>query len=374
VRHCHDGEGPAPSGVADMEIIDLRNLKPAHEMGTAARAACLPLLLPLSLIYGGIVWLWRELPARAVDVGVPVVSVGSVLVGGTGKTPLALLVAGGLSQRGLRVCILSRGYLRKGKTSPAMASDGAGAFAPVCEVGDEPYLMARRLPEVGVVVGRDRAAAAREAKAKLAPEVFVLDDGFQYRGVSKSVEILTLDEASLERRQHMLPVGRLREPWARMERGDIFVVLEESGDRASAGKWRGRFPAGRAFAARYGGARVIAPGGVEVAPDALRETRALVLSGIARPAGFERICSLVGVRSEVAVRTGDHHWYSEQDAERLLDLLRRHRCTRVVTTEKDFWKLPQRLMDVSWFVRADLNLDDPRGFWDVLLSRIRGLE
>jgi tetraacyldisaccharide 4'-kinase len=353
-----------------MEVIDLRRLRPLEQSASVGRPALVALLAPLAGLYGGAVWLWRRAPARSERIGAPVVSIGSILAGGTGKTPLTMLIAKRLLDSGRQVCIISRGYRRRGKHSPQEVSDGKALLADVEEAGDEPYLMARRLPGVCVVVGKDRAEAARHALGAFGPDVFLLDDGFQARGVTKDVEIVTLDAAALRSRQTMLPIGRLREGWSSLKIQHIIVVLVGPGEAKPDARFLARLPGSQVFYASRGEPGLFDSQGEPVDIERAREAGCLILSGVASPAGFEVTCKLAGIDARVSVRLDDHHWYSEADVARVINTMASYGCTRIVTTEKDSVKLPVRLRDLSWTIRADVGLEDPSAFWAELERRL----
>ncbi len=355
-----------------MRVVDLRKLRSPHEMSHAQRSMLFPIMLPLSVVYGGAIRLWRKLPVQPVNVGIPVLSIGSILVGGTGKTPLCMLMAKGLAGWGRRVCIISRGYMRRSRHSPLQVSDGGRLMATVAEAGDEPYLMAKRLPGVCVVVAKDRVAAASVASGAFRPDVFLLDDGFQSRRIFKDVDVVTVDASSLRTRQAMLPLGRLREDWARIRPQHICVVLLEPGEPTPEATLLERLPTKTVFYATYEEAVVLDAGGNRIGIETVRRDKVLILSGIASPARFENTCSLAGIEAAASVRTDDHHWYTDRDARKILDLMEHHGCKRVITTEKDFYKLPAELRDVAWVVRADLKIGDPQAFWDEIKRRMRG--
>jgi tetraacyldisaccharide 4'-kinase len=354
-----------------MEIVDSRRLRPVDEMGPIQRACLAPAAFPASLLYGAIAGLWRRLPAGAHDLGRPVVSIGSVLAGGSGKTPLCMRLAGTLAERGRRVCIISRGYMRKSRRSPLVVSDGGRVLASVEEAGDEPFLMATRLPGVGVVVGKDRVEAAAAARSAFDPDLFILDDGFQTRGVVKTLDIVCLDGASLRSTQRFLPWGRLREGLGAIEARHVVVVLMEEGAPPPVG---GRPPGLAAeavfFAVRTGPVFLGPDGGALGRAELLRDP-VLVLSGIARPAGFEATCRAAGLDAPVSLRTDDHHWYNQRDAARVLELMEQHRCKRVVTTEKDLVRLPRELKPLAVVLRTDVTLADSPAFWDVIERGLR---
>ncbi len=239
----------------------------------------------------------------------PVVSVGNLSVGGSGKTPFVILLGEMLKARGVQFDILSRGYGRK--TQGVALVDPAGSAR---EFGDEPVLMARRL-EVPVIVGEDRYEAGLFAEKKFGPQWHLLDDGFQHRALARDFDIVlvTPDDA----RDRLLPGGRLREPTSSLRRADAIVLI--SGASAQSfpvdGKilWQVR--------------RAIAPENVPARP--------VAFCGIARPQNFFRQLHAAGIQPVAEAFYRDHHSYSEGDIRELLELCRTGEGGGFVTTEKD---------------------------------------
>jgi tetraacyldisaccharide 4'-kinase len=186
-------------------------------------------LAPLGMVYGALTRARLRLYAAGLlkteRVGVPVISVGNITTGGTGKTPLVEWVARALKREGLRACVLTRGYGRADERRRVLASDGVRLPASVGECGDEPRLLAERLlGAASVVCDRDRVAAARWARAHLGAEVFVLDDGFQHLRIARDLDVVTLDATAPWGGGHLLPRGRLREPAAGLRRAGCVVI------------------------------------------------------------------------------------------------------------------------------------------------------
>src|SRR5829696_8172493 len=186
-------------------------------------------LAPLGLLYGAVararLRLYRSGFLKSESVGVPVLSVGNLTAGGTGKTPLVEWAARALAREGLRACVLTRGYGRADESRRVVASDGGRVLAEVAECGDEPRLLAERLlGAAAVVCDRDRVAAARWARAELGAEVFVLDDGFQHLRIARDLDVVTVDATAPWGGGHLLPRGRLREPASGLARADCVVI------------------------------------------------------------------------------------------------------------------------------------------------------
>ena len=329
------------------------------------RKILFPAFYALSLIYGGIATAWRQLPTRPWRPGVPIISVGSIIAGGTGKTPLCILVARMLAGSGHKVCVISRGYMRKSRRSPLVVSDGRQILAGVGEAGDEPYLLAGRLRGVQVIVDANRARAVAAALSGERPDVFVLDDGFQTRSVVKDLELVCLDAQSVLERQFFLPLGRLRESRGSIKPGHVIVLKLEQDERKPDASSLGPLAAWPVFVARRQAPVLIDSEGGRVEAGANAE-RCLILSGIARPEGFEESCVRAGLEAAASLRVDDHHWYSEKDATEILGLMERHACRKLVTTEKDFHRLPDALRARALVLIDSLAVEEPERFSELL--------
>ena len=158
----------------------------------------------------------RELPC-------PVISVGNLTVGGTGKTPMVIYLAEKIQKMGFKPAILSRGYRRKGKGT-TIVSDGRKPPLDYTESGDEPALMAQRLPKIPIVVDEIRFRGGTHLVRKFDPDVVILDDGFQHRWLHRDLDIVLMDAASPFSDGKMLPAGRLREPPKNLKRADLVAI------------------------------------------------------------------------------------------------------------------------------------------------------
>jgi tetraacyldisaccharide 4'-kinase len=247
------------------------------------------------------------LPAKRLEG--PVVSVGNLSVGGSGKTPFVILVGQLLKTRGVTFDILSRGYGRQTR-GVALVDPGGSSH----DFGDEPLLMARRLG-VPVVVGEDRYQAGRLAEAKFGPQLHLLDDGFQHRALARDFDIVmaTPEDA----RDRLLPAGRLREPRSALRRADAVVL--------TSGASPDPFPLDGKLVWRV--RRGILPNNVPASP--------LVFCGIARPQNFLLQLRTAGIEPIAEALFADHHAYTEQDIRELLKLRQQSEAGGFVTTEKD---------------------------------------
>jgi tetraacyldisaccharide 4'-kinase len=290
--------------------------------------------------------------ARARRLGWPVVSVGNLSVGGTGKTPLTMRLAELLRARGIAVDVLSRGYGRRGTAVARVDARGSAE-----EFGDEPLLIAQRAG-VPVYVGADRIAAGVLAEAESpGPGVHLLDDGFQHRRLARDVDIVVLHRSAFE--EGLLPAGRLREGFAALGRAQIVVMREE--DRELEPELRRR---GAGQPVWWMERRLEIP---EVA-------RVVAFCATARPEEFFAGLHYQGVAVVARRAWRDHHAYTMADLAELTELQRQHGAESFLTTEKDLVRLAaeqRRVLESAGRVQAvrlTVRVDEEAARIDQLLA------
>jgi len=292
------------------------------------------LLAPLGALYGAAAaaraaayrrgWLTR---AR---LGGPVISVGNLSVGGTGKTPVVALLAAMLRDAGRPVAVLSRGYRGSFRGDCLIVSDGQGVHAGPEEAGDEPVMLARAVPGIVVAVGRRRDRVGRAVEQRFGSRVYVLDDGFQHLRLRRDLDLVCASGADLVDRP--LPAGRLRESTAALARADL-VLLDADG--AAVAGLAAVHP-GRVLRLRR---RVVGFFGLDGTEQAA-PAHPFLLSGIARPERFHGdVTPRVGHVSGTAV-FADHHVYTAADLAGVEARARAAGADAVVTTAKDAVRLP----------------------------------
>lgn len=338
-------------------------------------------LTPLSWLYGGAVkarlWGYQCGWGRVHNLGSPVISVGNLTMGGTGKTPLVIAIGEALLARGVGVTVLSRGYGGTSERGGALASDGRNAAKDWEAVGDEPALIARRLPGAAVIVGANRAAAWRRFGAGLARGAVILDDGFQHLAIARDENLALWDATEPIDEAALAPVGRLREPLSGLARATAVVITRvEQADPVAVAAVERRIREQRADLAILH-ARFEPHGLIDVATGrdqaltALHRTRVLAVAGVGRFESFTRLVQQVGAHVAEAVRFPDHHPYRRADMERLVARAHGLGVDMILTTEKDAVKLErfatpdQRL----WAMRIRVRIE-PQGAWDAMLDRL----
>jgi tetraacyldisaccharide 4'-kinase len=280
-------------------------------------------------------WYARD-PSRRRRLAQPVISVGNLRVGGSGKTPVVEYIARLLVERGERPAVLTRGYgRRRRRDGVTVVSDGAKVCADLDEAGDEPLMLAKALPGVSVLVGADRYLCGRLAERRLGASVHLLDDGFQHLELERDVDLLLVAEEDLQDRP--LPAGRLREGLEAATVADA-ALITAGYDTAAERIGRGFgvspvFRVTRAIGAprRVAGARdsVVVPSG----------SRVFVVTGIARPDRFIADILSVGWDISGVIEFRDHHRFNARDVRRIAAEAKATGSMIVLTTEKDAVRL-----------------------------------
>jgi tetraacyldisaccharide 4'-kinase len=328
-------------------------------------------------------WIWggrldraRALARRRRLEG-PVISVGNITVGGTGKTPMVLHLTRRLKEAGWNPGILTRGYGRH-SLLPHQAV-AAGAHLPVSQSGDEPQLFLRAgVAPVGI--GADRWRVGQLLEREFGVDVVVLDDGFQHVRLDRRIDIVLVDALDPFGGGYPLPLGRLREPLAGLSRADIFVVTRsESGRVAEAAehllrRWNPHAPVFHARAQPE--AWVSAATGETLPADALPHTRVAAFCGLGNPEYFWCTLAALGLHVEVRIEFEDHHAYKPRELRYMGREFRDDGIQAVVTTEKDLVNLcddPGHLLAPLplYWLRIGVQLDRENEFLDALAQRLR---
>ncbi len=304
------------------------------------------LLLPLSWVYGAGIAVrnmcFDHHLFKSGSLNVPVISVGNISAGGTGKTPMVEYLVRFFKGRGTNVAVLSRGYGRS-TNGTRVVSDGRSVMGTAGESGDEPFQIAMNSPETVVMVDEDRLRGGRDLVSRFRPDMIVLDDGFQHRWLARACDIVLVDGSELLRRERLIPAGHMREPVRALRRATC-VVLTNCGGRAA--------EAGRRISDVTGKAVVRA----ELMPVHFvrgdRSERAglgdlvpktcIAFCGIARPENFRATVEGLGFEVRAFRAYPDHYRYREADLESLSHIYKESGARWMLTTEKDATRLQGR--------------------------------
>ena len=338
-----------------------RGVAEGSNRGAAALVLKL-LLVPFALLYS----LALRIRALLYQTGLlttnhlpcPVISIGNITVGGTGKTPATMLIAGALQQRGYRVAVLSRGYGGSLEGQIAVVSDGVSLFLTAEQAGDEPCLLAQTVPGLMVVIGSDRYRAGLLALEQLKPDVLLLDDGFQHIRLHRDLNILLLDATRPFGNGWTLPLGLLREPRTAMKRADLALFT-----RCQSGQTVPDYGLPCCCSRhRLTGFNRLETGD-ELQLEKLQQGRVAAFAGIADPSAFFDGLQALGIQLVATLALPDHASYA---AEAMMMTLEQFATTStadwLVTTGKDGVKLAgcnQAWSNKLVTARLELLLDDP---------------
>jgi tetraacyldisaccharide 4'-kinase len=285
----------------------------------------------------------------------PVISVGNLTTGGTGKTPLVEWVCIAVAREtGKKACVLTKGYGRANPQSQVLVSDGNKLLAQEREAGDEPYLLAQNLIGIAAVVSNpDRLAAGEWAIKNLGSEVFVLDDGFQHLRLSRDLDIVTIDATNPWGGGALLPYGRLREPRAGLSRADCVVVtrtdqVEDSVSLIeSVQQLAGAIPV---FSSRMTTSGIRRLNGENVNNENLLAQPVAAFCGVGNPESFFNQLRQAGHTPVLRRASADHHQYSQADLNRLIKEAKEHGANGLITTAKDAPKLASLELELPCYV------------------------
>jgi tetraacyldisaccharide 4'-kinase len=337
--------------------------------------------------------LYRRRLLRAQELGCPVVSIGNLTVGGTGKTPVAEMLARELQNRGRRVAILSRGYKSVPRPfmqrlrnklfkhldlfPPRIVSDGRRVLLDSRRAGDEPHMLAKNLPGVCVLVDKDRVKSGLHALRHFDSDLLLLDDGLQYQRLRHRIDVVLVDRQSPFGNEHLLPRGTLREPPRNLRRASYIIVTKcgPEPDEELLTRVRKLNRTAAIIECNH------APRhwediktGEKFPLEHLRGRHVGAMSGIARPESFEEGVRELGANVEITKAFADHHRFTKKEILRFLEWCDRRSLDALVTTEKDAVRFP----DIDHppvpmlFLRVEIEILRGRDHWDELLGRLAG--
>ena len=352
-------------------------------------------LLYVSFLYLKIVetrlWLYRSHILRQHIIGCPIISIGNLTVGGTGKTPVVEKLARELTERGRRVAILSRGYksvpktffqrlkerVRKNKSffAPRIVSEGGALLLDSRTAGDEPFMLAKNLKKVAVLVDRDRVKSGLYAIAHLRCDLLLLDDGLQYLKLRHRFDIVLIDREAPFGNEFLLPRGTLREPPENLRRATHIIITKSNGSDLSQLYERIRTFNRTAdiIECRHRPVELCNMITGETLPlSNLAQLKIGVLSGIASPESFEQGLRSLGAELTFSQHYADHHRYSRKEIERFIRRCSRRELSMILTTEKDAVRIP-RLTNSEipiYYLRIEIDILKGADSWNRMVEHL----
>jgi tetraacyldisaccharide 4'-kinase len=337
-------------------------------------------LSPLSITYAAVTRLrtaaYKSGLLKTTRLPLPVISIGNITVGGTGKTPLVARVSRALAAEGRKVCVLTRGYARENASERIVVSDGSAMLASVEQAGDEPLWLAENLKGVAAVIcDPDRAAAGRWAIDNLKSDAFVLDDGFQHLQLGRDLDIVVIDATNPWGGGHLLPHGRLREGARGLSRADCVIItrMEQNADisslKSEIQKLLGDHPI-LTSQMQTKGVREL--NGQCLATLGLIPQPVVAFCGIGNPDSFFSQLRSGGLNITTTQAFPDHHQYKPEEIVKLSDKARRLNASSLITTAKDAVKLRDFKFDLSCYVLdIEISIDQQDKLQDLIRTAIR---
>lgn len=281
-----------------------------------------------------------------------VISLGNITVGGTGKTPTAQRLATIIRDMGYRVAILNRGYRAGWKGQVGLVADGQKIYMSATEAGDEAYLLAKSLPGVSVVIGRNRILTGEYAVKQLKADVIILDDGYQHWQLARDLDIVLIDTLNIFGNNFMLPRGTLREPLTNLARAQVFLLtkvdqsthvardvihstLERYNSNALVVESIHKPRCFVEIEEWYKGMSI-----TDVPLETVSRQKVLAFSAIGNPSSFEQTILDIGVAEVCGIRYADHHDYTMAEMQYIMQRAVDEKAYALVTTEKDAVKIP----------------------------------
>ncbi len=301
----------------------------------------------------------------------PVVSIGNITVGGTGKTPVTAYIARFLLAQGFRVAVLSRGYGGSLEGQTCVVSDGYSIMLSAVECGDEPYLLASTVPGLMVVIGTDRYAAGLLAIQQLSPDIFLLDDGFQHLRLHRDLNILLMDFSRPFGNNLTLPAGILREPETAMCRADL-VIFTRTPVAARIPANTGNIPA--CVSSHTIVDLLPLSGGTPVPFSHCLGHKVLAFAGIADPDSFFAGLRARGLNLVHTLDLPDHFIYNQERCNEIVVAMRESGADFLVTTEKDGVKMKgfsQELRTRILLARLELTIDNSEQLKEMLTGLLQ---
>ena len=313
---------------------------------------------------------------------VPVVSIGNLTVGGTGKTPMTQLLCRRIQAVGKRVAILSRGHGGESQSVRVVSDTEGKVFLSAAQSGDEPHLLAQTLPGVPVLVGKDRRQSGREALRRFGLDLLILDDGFQFWQLGRNLDIVLLDARRPFDNGFPLPRGLLREPKRHLRRAGIVVATRAEGLTLSerqelAVQVRALAADVPLFFADHSAVGLVPAHDLSAPVRPLSELygrRVFAVSAIAQPQSFVETLTRE-VQAEVIGQRmwSDHHKISPDDAQAALSAAVQAGAEALVMTEKDAVKWPVTVEAEKlpvYALRVEMVVEDEAGFMEEVLARL----
>ena len=319
-------------------------------------------------------WLYDHRIFQEVKLPCPVISIGNITVGGTGKTPCVIWLARMLQRHGFKPAVLSRGYGSKNSRPVNIVSDGDNILLPGITAGDEPFLIARSLKNIPVITGPQRILTGQTAIDNFGVDVLICDDAFQHRQIFRDINLVLLDNRAPFGNGHMLPEGNLREPITALRRAHAFILTRsnEATETISKIDQVKNIPV---FKSCHRPIDIVKGDYQSKLPlTDLQGKKVCAFAGIAQPDSFKKAILATGAQIISFDIFPDHHRYSQKELEKIRHIFMENNANYLITTEKDGMRLqnfPEFLNEI-YLLRIELEIIPDSGSLETFILGILG--
>lgn len=331
-----------------------------------------PPLMPLSWLYRTVIWIRNYCYTSGIfkqkRLPCTVISIGNIVAGGTGKTPAVAAIAKQLRNQGFQVAILLRGYKRHSSEEITVVSDGKNRLCSREKSGDEADMLARQLPNIPIIVGKQRYLTGKTALDRCKSDVLILDDGFQHRQLARDVDILTIDATQPYGTGALLPIGTLREPKTAIQRADIILLtrtdaIDTVDSKAELKQLAPKTPILESAHQPTSLYWLNQTDEHSIMPiENLTGKRLLAVCGIGNPDAFVATLEKYNPEAVELLAFPDHHVYTESDLQKIHEQKQQCEAEWVITTQKDEQKLASLFTELPIVVLAiELVITDREG-------------
>ena len=302
-----------------------------------------PILIPISWLYGFIIWLRNKLYdkkwIKSYSFSKPIISIGNITTGGTGKTPLVIYLAQLIIKNGKRPGIISRGYGRKSK-GLKIVHDGKKIKLNSQESGDEPYLTALTLQNIPVIVSEKRVDGIKLLIDYFFVDIIIMDDGFQNRKIIRDLDIITISSFDKKSDYKLLPYGNLREPYKNINRADCIIYTKTENNQLPNIHTEFKLFNNIPYTLSYFNYILFKYVNAKYKKTFVPNNEVFIFCGIAQPESFIKYVKNLSINIGGIRLYNDHQKYTPQVIENLIKQIKTKKITSIITTEKDLVKLP----------------------------------
>lgn len=304
---------------------------------------------------------------------IPVISVGNISTGGTGKTPFIMYLIDKLNLQFKNIVVVSRGYGRESR-GMQIVSDGKGKIVGTEIGGDEPVLIATKFPNIPVIVSEKRSNGISLAIKKFNANLVLLDDAFQHRNVHRDCDIVLVNAKFPVENDNLLPLGNLRENKRNLKRADIVLITKIDAEESISHKMEYYHNFGvDIYLSKYFKPMIYLAGSPKESDiENINDKKFISFSGLADPQSFKSSLEKIGLTIVENIPFKDHNTYNENDIRKIMDIAHLHNCKNIITTEKDLTKLnPDTFDRFNLFVAAvKMNVKDEKNMFNKIQNCI----